>query len=318
MSIGGIWDIIILSPMINILIVLSRYLFSNFGLTIIILTIIIRVAMHPLTMKQLRAQKAMQSVQSQIAELQKKYAKDKQQLATEQMKLYKESGMSPVGCLTPILIQMPIWIALNQSIDRVLATFPEKFLNLSRHLYSSWSLVFSQVPLESKFLWFDLAAVNNLPLAIIVGGTMWVQQKMVTVEISDPKQQVQNERMLWMMPLTFAFVTLSLPSGLALYFIASNVIGIITQYFVTGWGGLATLSIRNITNKKKGRSTQQKALPAKTTTADIAAPSSAQGDKISDEKSGDKRQDSTGSHTTRPRTTRRKPGQSGGRGSKRG
>lgn len=261
MSIGQIWDLIILSPMINVLVVLSHYLFNSFGLTIIILTILIRALMYPLTMKQLRASKTMQSIQAEMAELQKKYAKDKRKLAQEQMSLYKKSGMNPAGCLMPMLLQMPIWIALYQSIIRVLAVAPEDFLNLSKHLYSSWPLVFTQVPLQSKFLWLDLSLSDGwMLLPILVGGTMWVQQKMTMTTSTDPKQQSQAQMMLWMMPMMFAFLTISFPSGLALYWVTSNVISIVMQYFVTGWGGLVPPTGGKKTADKK---TKEQATPQK-------------------------------------------------------
>ena len=130
------WDIAILQPMINVLIVLSHFLFNNFGLTIIILTLIIRLILLPLTLKQLRATKNMQMLQPKLVELQKKYAKDKQRLAQEQMQLYKESGVNPVGCAVPLLIQFPIWIALYQAIILALAVNPEALLNLSRYFYT--------------------------------------------------------------------------------------------------------------------------------------------------------------------------------------
>jgi YidC/Oxa1 family membrane protein insertase len=76
-------------------------------------------------------------------------------------------------------------------------------------------------------------------LAIIVGGTMWVQQKMTTAPAVDPRQQSTNRMMTLLMPLMFGFLTLMFPSGLALYWAVSNIIGIVTQYFVTGgWGYL--------------------------------------------------------------------------------
>ena len=240
--IGDIWNLVILAPTINVLIILSQYLLNNFGLAIIALTVFVRFVTLPLTMKQLRATKAMQSLQPKLAEIQKKYAKDKSKLAQEQMKMYKESGVSPAGCMIPMLVQMPIWIALFQSIIRVLAVVPEDFLSLSQRLYSSWSAVFHLVPLESKFLWLDLAVPDKIYLLpILVGGTMWLQQKMVTPVTADPKQQAQSRMMLWMMPLMFAFLTMQFPSGLALYWVVSNIVGIIVQYYVTGWGGLSTL-----------------------------------------------------------------------------
>ncbi len=152
------------------------------------------------------------------------------------MRLYKESGVSPAGCLLPMVIQMPVWIALYQAIMRVLAVIPENLLGLSQYLYS-WPIVYATLPLSNEFLGLNLAT-GNMFLAILVGGTMWVQQKMVMTPTTDPKQQSQANLMLWMMPLMFAFLTLSFPSGLALYWVTSNVIRIGMQYFVTGWGGL--------------------------------------------------------------------------------
>ena len=239
MDIGEIWSLIILQPVINGLIVLSHYLFSNFGLAIIALTIVVNVLMYPLTMKQINAMKAMQTLQPKIAELQKKYAKDKQKLAQEQMKMYRESGMSPAGCMVPMLVQMPIWIALYWSIMKVLAVTPEDFLGLSQYLYS-WPIVFSTLPLGSKFLWLNLAIPDNLLLLpILVGGSMWVQQKMVMSPSADPAQQAQGRMMLWMMPIMFAFLSLQFPSGLALYWVVTNIISVIIQYRIAGWGGLA-------------------------------------------------------------------------------
>ncbi len=243
--VGEIWDLIILSPMINILIVVSSALFNNFGLSIIVLTIIVRGITTPLTLKQLRSTKALQELQPKMAELHQKYGKDKQKLAQEQMRMYKESGVNPAGCLLPMLIQLPIWISLFQSIIRVLAIVPEDFLKLSGHLYSAWPQVFSLVPLNSRFLWLDLAVPDRfLLLPILVGGTMWLQQKMVTSKTGDPKQQAQSQMMLWIMPLMFAFLTLQFPSGLALYWVVSNVISIGMQYFITGgWGGLVAQGV---------------------------------------------------------------------------
>jgi YidC/Oxa1 family membrane protein insertase len=89
-----------------------------------------------------------------------------------------------------------------------------------------------------------LAGQGNFILAIIVGGTMWVQQKMTTAPTADPRQQSTNRMMTLLMPLMFGFLTLMFPSGLALYWAVSNIIGIITQYFVTGgWGYLRPRSL---------------------------------------------------------------------------
>jgi YidC/Oxa1 family membrane protein insertase len=235
--------------MTNILVVLSHYLFNYFGLAIIFLTIIVNAAMFPLTMKQVRSSKKMQDLQPKLLELQKKHAKDKQRLAQEQMRLYKESGVSPAGCLLPMLIQMPVWIALYQSIMHVLAVIPENLLGLSKYLYP-WPVVYSTLPLNNDFHWLNLAA-GDMILAILVGGTMWLQQKMAMAPAADPSQQRQSSMMLWLMPLMFAFLTLSFPSGLALYWVTSNIIRIGIQYSVTGWGGLVKSAPRQPADRDK-------------------------------------------------------------------
>jgi YidC/Oxa1 family membrane protein insertase len=302
--------------MINTLIVLTKYLFNSFGLAIIFLTIVVNAAMLPLTLKQIRASKAMQALQPKLAEIQKKYAKDKQKLAKEQMQMYKESGVSPAGCLLPMLIQMPIWFALYQSIMRVMAVIPENLLGLSKYLYS-WSVVYSTLPLNNEFLWLNLATGDTL-LALLVGGTMWVQQKMVMTPTADPRQQSQANMMLWMMPMMFAFLTLSFPSGLALFWVTSNVIRIGIQYFVTGWGGLVKSAPKKqvVRDKKyKQRIAQVEQAPEG---ADIVVPSSAQEEGLDYGDSGSKRQDGGGGYPKSPRAIRRQPRRGRGHRSKRG
>ena len=217
---------------------MSDYLGGSFGLAIISLTVLMNILILPLNLKQMRATKAMQSLQPKLAELQKKHGKDKQRMAQEQMKLYKESGMNPAGCLLPMLVQMPIWIALYQSIMMTLAVAPESLLNLSRYLYD-WPIVFATLPLGKDFLGMNLAEPNTI-LAILVGASMWLQQKMsTTASGGDSRMQSQAKMMLWMMPMMFTFLALSFPSGLALFWVASSVVRIAIQYKVTGWGGLA-------------------------------------------------------------------------------
>jgi len=232
----NVWELIILQPVLNVLVVLSHYLGGSFGLAIIALTIIINLLLLQLTLSQLRSTKAMQALQPRLLELQQKYGKDKQKLAQEQMRLYKESGVKPAGCAITMLIQMPIWYAVYQAVILALAVAPEALLSLSRYLYN-WPQVFSVLPLNQHFLWMNLAQ-SDFVLAALVGVTMWLQQKMSTMPSTDPKQQQQAQMMLWMMPMIFVFLSLSFPSGLALYWVASNIVRIAMQYRVTGWGGL--------------------------------------------------------------------------------
>ncbi len=233
----NVWELIIQQPVINVLIVMTHYLADSFGLAIIALTIIVNLAMLSLTLKQLRSTRAMQELQPKIAELQKKYGKDKQKLAQEQMRLYKESGVKPAGCAITLIIQMPVWIALYQAIMLALAVAPEGLLNLSRYLYS-WPVVYSMLPLNRAFLGMDLAQPNII-LAVLVGATMWLQQKMsMTASPTDPKQAQQSQLMIWMMPMMFTFLAVSFPSGLSLYWVANSIVRIVMQYRIAGWGGL--------------------------------------------------------------------------------
>ena len=244
---AAVWYLIIGNPLLNVLIALSHTLGGSFGLAIIVLTIIIRLISWPLTKRQLNSTKALQEMQPKIQELQKKYGKNQQKLQQEMMKLYKEAGVNPLGCIWPMLIQFPIWIALYQAIMRALATTPENLLGLAQRLYS-WDVVSLEIPLNSHFLGLNLGQTGasqsaGLFLAILVGGTMWVQQKMTQAPSVDPRQESTSRMMLLMMPLMFGFLTLMFPSGLALYWAVSNIVGIITQYFVTGgWGYLKSRS----------------------------------------------------------------------------
>ncbi len=246
----NLWDLIAIQPISNILIILTDFLFRNFALAIIALTVIFNLALLPLTLKQIRTSKAVQDMQPKLAEIQRKYAKDKQKLAQEQMRLYRESGMSPVGCMVPLLVQMPIWIALYRAITLLLGITPEDFLGLARYLYS-WPVLYSALPLNNSFLWANLA-LPDITLAVLVGVSMWVQQKMMPpMGAADPSQQTQNRMLQWMMPLMFAYITVLMPSGLALYWVASSIVRIVAQYFVTGWGGLTSIWATGSAGKEK-------------------------------------------------------------------
>ncbi len=294
---GDIWNLILLNPLLNGLIVIARGFFDNFGIAIIILTLIVRLATLPLTLRQLKVSKVMAELQPKMKELQQKYGKEKEKLSSETMKLYKEYGVNPLGCVLPMVIQFPIWIALYQSIMLALASTPEALLSLSGHLYP-WPLVHSAVPLANHWLWLDLSKPDPIyVLPVLVAGSMWVQQKMMTMPSMDPSQSQMNTMMQTMMPLMFGFLTLSFPSGLAIYWVATNIIGIIIQYFVTGWG-----SLRVPTPWR--RAPQPGRAPAAVTPS--ATPTVVEKRK-QDAKTGDKRQDGGRGHGTRPATTRSKP-----------
>jgi YidC/Oxa1 family membrane protein insertase len=288
----NVWELIIQQPVINVLIVMSHFLGGSFGAAIIALTVIVNLAMLPLTQSQIRSSKAMQDLQPKLAELQKKFGKDRQKLAQEQMKLYKESGVKPAGCAITMLIQMPVWIALYQAIMLALAVAPEGLLNLSRYLYP-WDVVFTVLPLNRGFLTMDLAQTNII-LAILVAATMWIQQKMSTTTVSsDPRQAQQSQLMIWMMPMMFGLLALSFPSGLSLYWVTSSVVRIVLQYRVTGWGGLRRQVPKQTETEKKYLKFEESA--QRKSTDEIGADIVIDGDK-------------TGSSALKPDKSRYQPG----------
>ncbi|MBN4064317.1 membrane protein insertase YidC [Dehalococcoides mccartyi] len=241
---GLLWQEIIMRPMINSLALLYQLLFSNFGLSIIVFTVLIRSAMIPLTIRQTRQMKKMQVIQPKLKAIQDKYKGKKgdarRQMSAETMGLYKTAGVSPVGCLGPMIIQMPIWIGFYRAILRTMPSTPEGMANLS-DLFYSWNPAITAVPFNSQFLGLSLVDVVsvaampwNYALPVLVGASMFLQQKMTTNPTSDPRQKQTNQMMLWMMPIMFGAFTWQFPAGLAVYILFSNAIGVVIQYFVGG------------------------------------------------------------------------------------
>jgi YidC/Oxa1 family membrane protein insertase len=249
-----LWNTLIFQPMLNGLLFLYSLLGRSFGLSIIVFTVLVRLITMPIVQQQLRSARASQELQPKLAELQKKYKDNREKLAEEQMKLYREHGVNPAGCLLPTLIQFPIWIGLYQSISNALPSSPMQLLNLGRHIYTQFPLLSSLVPLRSSFLWLDLGRPDPYyVLPILTVATMWVQQKMMSTPSPDPQQKAMSDSMAVTMPLMFGLITLQLASGLAVYFIATNLFGIVQQYLVSGWGGLGTVFQRNKASADGGR-----------------------------------------------------------------
>jgi len=244
---GDIWTEVLIRPMMNSLVLLYYIFFSNFGLSIIVFTVIVRLALVPLTIKQSRQMKAMSALTPKLKAIQARFPGDKARVSQETMKLYKEEGVNPLGCLGPLVIQMPIFFGLFWSLRGTLPSTPERLADLSERLYPWLPQVNQAVPLDGTFLWLDLAkySIQNPAspvLPILVGGSMFLMQKMTMMTAASAQQASTNRMMLWMMPIMFGFFTFQFESGLALYWIVSNVVGIVVQGFVTGWGPLTSLT----------------------------------------------------------------------------
>jgi YidC/Oxa1 family membrane protein insertase len=243
-SIIAIWDTILLRPMVNFLVWISRYTQGSFGIAIIILTIVTRLLILPITLRQLRSSKAMQVVEPQVKQLQKRYAKDRQKLNQEIKKLYKEHNVNPLGCWVPYLVSFPFWLALYMSLVQALAYTPENLIGLEKLLYSP-SLLVSAVPLNHHFLGLDLTR-GNIVMALVEVVTMWMLMKMSSLPSADPERQSRSRIITLVAPLVFGLFALILPSGVPLYWVTSNVIGMTVQGRVTGWGTLKMPSLASL------------------------------------------------------------------------
>lgn len=254
------WDMFI-SVFVNIELwiyaVLGRIPFVgySFGLTIIVFTALTRLATWPLNAQQLKSVKVMQELQADKGwqEIQKKYAKDREKLAQEQMRIYSEKGINPLGSCLPMVIQFPIIIAVYQSVTHAMAASPLNLLQLLRGIFNipGWDIA-ALIPVQSKFLWMNLGLPEGIPfpggftvsflpygfplLAIIVAITTYIQTK-VTMPPSTggaaDQSAAMNGMMSIYMPLFLGWLCLTYASGLAIYFVTSNVLGIV-QYASMG------------------------------------------------------------------------------------
>jgi YidC/Oxa1 family membrane protein insertase len=227
----------------------------SWGWTIILFTVAIKLVTLPLTRKQLQSTKATQALQPKMKELQQKYGKDRAKLAEEQQKLYKEAGVNPMGGCLPLLIQLPVLWALYQSLYLLANTnkgTAAPFLWIPNLWIPSISpAVYEGINFQgTKWIQGTIQAQNyalliayfSLPLIMLV--TQLLLQKMSQPR-KDPKGGAQDaqgammNQMMMFMPVMFGYITLGLPAGLTLYWTVSNILSVIQQYYVTGWGSLA-------------------------------------------------------------------------------
>ena len=230
------WDLLITNPMVNAMLLFYGLLGHQFILAIIALTIVIRILVFPLSLKQQRSMTTMQALQhsKEWQEIQKKYKGEREKLAQEQMRMYREYGVSPAGGCLPTLIQFPVLIGLYQAIIRVLATSPLQLVDLAPRVYLPG--LAALIPLNDRFLWLHLGRpdpVFILPILVVV--TTWLQQKLLTPPNPDPQASSMSQTMQITMPLMFGFFALSFSSALSIYFVVSNVVGVAQYAIINRW-----------------------------------------------------------------------------------
>lgn len=241
---GTVFDLVLINPLTNLFILLTAGT-GNAGIAVIILTLIIRGVTLPLTMRQMKTTRMMSAIAPRMQEINKRF-KDPKRKQEEQMKLYREAGVNPLGCVSGMLLQFPILIALYSVFRLAMGSSPEALVSLSSRLFD-WDYLRNAIPLQEHFLWLNLGRPDPLAVPLTVGATTYVLQKVSSLPAMDEKQAAQNSMMNVLMPLIFGWITLTLPSGLGLYYVLSNVIGMVLQYFYVGrgpinWRGLLGLS----------------------------------------------------------------------------
>lgn len=202
----GFWNQYIVYPLSMLITYFAKLLGNDFGLAIIIVTFLIRLAILPLMIKQIQNSKATQEIQPELQRLREKYRskdqKTQQKLQQETMELFQKHGINPLaGCL-PVLIQMPILIGFYHAIMR------------TREIA------------EHSFLWFDLGERDPyFILPLLAGVLTFVQQKLMMAGSANLNPQMQT--LLWMMPIMVIIFAVSLPAALSLYWVVGNIFTIV-------------------------------------------------------------------------------------------
>lgn len=226
----GLYNLVFYQPIFNLLVWLYNIIPGHdIGLAIIVLTLLVRLVLLPFTMQSLKSQKALQALQPKIQELKEKYKGEKDKLAKATMELYSKEKVNPMASCLPLIVQLPIFIALYQVLMAGLAGQKMELL---------YSFVARPDSIHSMFLGFLDLSKPQIALAILAGLTQYWQTKSLT-HTKQPKVpgakdeamlSMMNKQMLYFMPIMTVFIGASLPGGLALYWLATNVLTVAQQY----------------------------------------------------------------------------------------
>jgi len=199
----------------------SYKIIPNYGVAIIVLTVLIKILLYPLDQKSYKSMKEMQHIQPLITQLREKHKDDQRKLQQETMKLYKEHKVNPLGGCLPLLLQMPILFAMFAMLQNAVELWGAPFTLWIRDLSQPDSLI----KFKQSILMFD--RLNVLPILMLI--SFYFQQKISSVS---GKQDSQQKMMGNMMLVVFGFIFYNMPSGLNLYFIVSTVLRTLQQYLV--------------------------------------------------------------------------------------
>ncbi len=229
----ALYHLIFYRPILNALIALYNFIPGHdMGVAIILLTIVVRLILLPLTLQMLRSQKAMQALQPKIKALQEQFKDDKARQSKELMALYSAEKVNPLASCLPLLIQLPIFIALYRAmIDGLKGQGLESLYSFVAHPATINTIGFGFLNLSAK----------NIFIAILAGLSQWYQARQLTKLNPSPKGipgakdeamlSMMNKQMQYMMPAMTIIIGIGLPAGLVLYWLVTNLLTILQQYF---------------------------------------------------------------------------------------
>jgi len=212
------WFGIVAHPLLVLMIWIHKIV-GNYGVAVILVTVLIKLIFWPITHKGMKSMKGMQKLQPKLAELREKYKGDKERMAQEQMNLYKTYKINPLGGCLPMVIQIPVFFALYQVLMQAIEL---------RHAPFMFWITDLSAP-ERLAIGFDIPYLGGLPvLTLLMGATMFLQQKMTPTPAANP----ETAKIMMFMPVIFTFMFINFASGLVLYFFVNNLLQMAQQYFI--------------------------------------------------------------------------------------
>jgi YidC/Oxa1 family membrane protein insertase len=227
----------IIKPLAFGILALMKWLYgfiANYGVVIIILVFVFRIAIHPLTKKSQISMSKMGKLAPKAEEIKKKYANNKAEMNKQLMALYREQGASPIMGMLPMMVQMPIWIALWSAVYASIELRGAPFLPFwITDLSVPDALYRFPTPIVVPLLGWKITSLNLLPL--LMGVAFYLQQKLMPKQAAaaaNPQVAQQQKMMMIMLPLMFPLMLYNAPSGVNLYIMASTFAGVIEQYLI--------------------------------------------------------------------------------------
>ena len=244
------WQTYVIDPLASLLEAIAGSV-GGYGIAIILFTLAIRLAILPLTAKQMKSQRAMQDLQPKINAIKKSTGGDRQKDSQLTMELYKKEGVNPLAGCFPLLIQMPILFGLYGALLTVSQCLDPNDFPLGRLTYQECLTAGGHMLMDERFLWFNLADIDrtfsipmgdSIPLpgyvsviALLAGAVQWVQTYMATPTNAEGTQATMG-RVMQFMPIMIVFFAWNFFAGIVVYWVVSSFLGVIQQFFTTGLG----------------------------------------------------------------------------------